>query len=404
MAHATSSGRGGDVMSIDRSLDRQGLLSPVRMLPGEEGQPQPEAGFGLCLSGGGYRAMLFHLGVVRRLDEAGVLGGLERISSVSGGSITAGVLALAWPQLQPGTPGLSPAFDELVEAPIRELARHGIDVGAGLKGLAHPLRSISDAVADAYRRHLFGDSTLADLPNSPVFVINATNMGSGALVRFTRSYLADWRVGRVANPDVDLAVAVACSSAFPPFLSPHRLQTSGMDWVTDQGNDLVEAAQRDELVLSDGGVYDNLGLETVWKKCKTVIVSDAGGEMAPDPDARSLWPLHLLRVLTVIDHQVRSLRKRQVIEGFRRQGDHDGVYLGIRSDIANYQDDASLPAPAAQTLDLAGIATRLDDLDETTQERLINWGYAICDAGLRRHLEPGLERSSGFPYPDAGVG
>jgi NTE family protein len=51
---------------------------------------------GLCLSGGGYRAMPFHLGAVWRLNEFGLLRKLVRISSVSGGSITAGVLGLAW--------------------------------------------------------------------------------------------------------------------------------------------------------------------------------------------------------------------------------------------------------------------------------------------------------------------
>ena len=55
----------------------------------------PVDGVGLCLSGGGYRAMLFHVGVVWRLHDAGWLERLDRVSSVSGGSITAGALALA---------------------------------------------------------------------------------------------------------------------------------------------------------------------------------------------------------------------------------------------------------------------------------------------------------------------
>ena len=41
-----------------------------------------EAGIGLCLSGGGYRAMLFHVGALWRLYDAGVLGTVKRISSV----------------------------------------------------------------------------------------------------------------------------------------------------------------------------------------------------------------------------------------------------------------------------------------------------------------------------------
>ena len=77
---------------------------------------EPADGVALCLSGGGYRAMLFHVGVVWRLHDAGWLKRLDRVSSVSGGSITAGALALAWPKLD--AEGLEPTF----VAPIRALA------------------------------------------------------------------------------------------------------------------------------------------------------------------------------------------------------------------------------------------------------------------------------------------
>src|SRR5262249_61574641 len=61
-------------------------LAPVHDQPDRP----PEPGMALCLSGGGYRAMIFHVGVLWRLNEAGLLGSLKRVSSVSGGSITAG--------------------------------------------------------------------------------------------------------------------------------------------------------------------------------------------------------------------------------------------------------------------------------------------------------------------------
>jgi NTE family protein len=70
--------------------------APVTPIPTDEADGQPKPGIGLCLSGGGYRAMVFHIGVLWRLYEAGVLKKVDRVSSVSGGSITAGVLALAW--------------------------------------------------------------------------------------------------------------------------------------------------------------------------------------------------------------------------------------------------------------------------------------------------------------------
>ena len=64
-------------------------------------------------------------------------------------------------------------------------------------------------------------------------------------------------------------------------LSPHRLRPDAEHGSTEEGNDLTTRAPL-ELVLSDGGVYDNLGLETAWKRCRTLIVSDAGGRLAAE--------------------------------------------------------------------------------------------------------------------------
>jgi NTE family protein len=345
--------------------------------------------------------MLFHLGVLWRLNEAGWLPRLDRVSSVSGGSITSATLGLAWAELDLDGSGVGRAFEERVVTPVRRLAGHGIDVGAVLTGLVTP-QTIAERVAAAYRRHLFGERTLQDLPERPRFIVNATNVGSGALVRFEREQVADWRVGRIERPDVEVAVAVACSSAFPPVLSPYRLKLEDADWVAEPSSDLALPEHRDEMVLSDGGVYDNLGLETVWKRCRTVIVSDAGGQLTPDPRPDRDWPMHFVRVLRVIDSQVRALRKGQTIESLRR-GDRDGVYLGIRSHLADYHVEDPLPAPPERTILLADVPTRLDAVEETVQERLVNWGYAICDAGLRRHLDRDAARPLGFPYPEAAV-
>ena len=376
------------------------LLAPVRSIPPDDGA-EPPVGVALCLSGGGYRAMLFHLGVLRRLNEAGWLGRLDRVSSVSGGSIAAGALALAWSELDPDDGGRFRAFDERVLEPVRGLASHGLDVGAVLTGLLTP-DSAAERLAKAYKHHLFGDATLQDLPESPLFVFCATNVGSGELARLERRQLADWRVGRVERPDIALADAVACSSAFPPVLSPYRLDCSGFDWLTEDDNDLATNEFRRELVLSDGGVYDNLGLETAWKRCRTVIVSDAGGQMVAESHPESDWGRHMLRVLKVIDNQVRALRKRQVIEGLKR-GDRDGVYVGIRSHVADYGLSDPFETDPARTLELANVPTRLDDIGDRLQERLINWGYAICDTGLRRHLDSAAGRPDALPYPPSGI-
>ena len=67
---------------------------PVTHLPSDRPEEQPRAGIALCLWGGGYRAMLFHLGALWRLNELGYLHRPDRNSSVSGGSVKAGVLGM----------------------------------------------------------------------------------------------------------------------------------------------------------------------------------------------------------------------------------------------------------------------------------------------------------------------
>ena len=135
-----------------------------------------------------------------------------------------------------------------------------------------------------------------------------------------KPYTRDWRVGEIREnrKRFEIAVAVSASSAFPPFLSPARLQDmNSADYTPGSGGSGQDNLQKEPFtthpVLSDGGVYDNLGLETVWKRYKTILVSAAGGQMSFNQRINSAWPLQAYRVLNVIDNQVRSLRKRQLI-------------------------------------------------------------------------------------------
>ena len=364
----------------------------------EEKELRP--GVALCLSGGGYRAMVFHLGVLWRLYEAGRLKGLARISSVSGGSITSATLGIHWDQLSFDPSRMSSDFVPHVVGPIRALAGKTIDVKSVLLGLMLP-GSISDRVKAAYDKHLFGGKTLQALPDSPRFVINATNVQTGVLMRFSKPYLRDYRVGELKNPSIPLSVAVAASSAFPPVLSPLRLDLDSRAFTPNSGLDLQQDPYTSRVVLTDGGVYDNLGLETAWKSHRTILVSDAGAKIQPQGKPGEDWARHAYRVLDLVDNQVRSLRKRQLIDSYEA-GLRTGAYWGIRTDIADYGLADPLPCPVDRTMELARTPTRLKALDDNRQERLINWGYAVCDAALRRHVDPAIPKGS-FPYPDTGV-
>lgn len=369
------------------------LVEPVSpQADKKRGGPSP--GIGLAVSGGGYRAMLFHLGAFLRLYELGLLQRLDRISSVSGGSITAAKIALEWPRLV-----TRDDFFLHVILPIRRLAGTTIDIPCVLAGILLP-GSVADYVAFAYRRFLFGNATLQDLPRAPEFLINATNVETGTLWRFTRAFMADYQVGEIRKPRLDIAAAVAASSAFPPFLSPYVLRVSEPDFARIYCDDRRLLS---DISLTDGGAYDNLGLETVWKRYANVLVSDAGAALDAEPSPAADWGRHSKRVIDIIYRQVTALRKRQLIASYKAPkgsaGRRSGAYWGVGSDISHYRLPTSLPAPHHRTAELAAIPTRLKRLSPEHQERLINWGYAICDTAIRRHFpQPGMPPPQ-FPYP-----
>jgi NTE family protein len=380
------------------------LLAPVDVRQPDD--REPEEGIALCLSGGGYRAMLFHLGALWRLNDAGYLRRLDRVSSVSGGSVTAGVLGLTWSSLTFDGGGVATNFGDEVVTPIRRMAGKTIDRGAVLGGIFTP-GSISAKVIAQYEKILFGESTLQDLPadgDGPRFVINATNLQTGVLWRFSRPYMADYLMGRVMKPSVSLSEAVAASSAFPPILSPAVLEVESSQYDSEsQGWAFSHLQRAGKVYLSDGGVYDNLGLETAWKRYRTILVSDGGGRLQAEKSVDRDWVRQSIRVLKVIDSQVRSLRKRQVIDSFVRK-DRRGTYWGIDSDPADYGLGDPFPTDPARVKQLAETPTRLKRLPGQHQERLINWGYAICDTAMRKWVDPGLVRPDELPYPSSPIG
>ena len=143
-----------------------------------------ETGIALALSGGGFRAMLFHAGALTRLNELGILSRVVRISSVSGGSIASGYLARIWRQLE--TPNAAGAFEEFQQkyvGPILKFSREKVDIGDILTGLL-PWTSAAEQVAASYDNA----SAQAGAPDQSRhgFVAQA-RMAAGAMkVRFPR--------------------------------------------------------------------------------------------------------------------------------------------------------------------------------------------------------------------------
>lgn len=365
------------------------------------GLPTAEDTVGLSLSGGGYRAMLFHLGSLMRLNEAGWLPRVDRVASVSGGSIIAGRLGLVWSQLTFDDNGIATNLEDLVSGPILELAAHTVDAPAVLTGL-WPGR-ISSRVQKAYDKRLFQGATLQDLPapgDGPLFEVLATNLSNGTLWRFSQPRMGDWRTGYVTRPDLALAHAVAASSAFPPVLSPCVLDVPG----------------RGRVHLTDGGVYDNLGIEPIIKNCGTILVSDGGGTFTEQDEPHSDWLRGTLRVLNVIDVEVRRLRRRQVMgalasyhrdpPGADPRRSRRGGFWAINTD-PEHRDfvtrSPGLEISTERARELARTPTRLAGLDERTRHALANWGYAATDLVLRNFVDTSAAAGRGFPYT-GGVG
>jgi NTE family protein len=367
------------------------------------------SGIGLCLSGGGFRATLFHLGALRRMNELGILArdDFRTVASVSGGSIAAAGLATALTRLRPpvGTPVPAEAWDREVAGPLRAFTRRDVRTWPFLKRfLPWNLRrseTTVNALAACYEKHLTG-LRLAALPERPEFLLLATDMAYGVSWSFSREWMGDYQVGYMAPPaEFPVGRAVAASACFPPLIDPMRLH---LDPSALKGGSVPNGPQRDEclsdLRLTDGGDYDNMGLEPVWKSHAVVLVSDAGGLFTNQSDKGLLW--RVPRYQAIQERQARGLRKRWLIASFS-EGTLEGTYWGVGGAASHY--DAASPgySPELAREVIAEIRTDLDAFSDAEAGVLENHGYLLTDAALRRHvpaLLPDPVAPAVVPHPE----
>ena len=279
-----------------------------------------------------------------------------------------------------------------------------------------PWTSAAEQVAASYDKLLFHNITLQNIPDQPRFIFCSTNMQTGVLWRFSKPYAGDYVIGRLDRPNLPLSKVVAASSAFPPFLSPLVLTLppgSFTDW-PGQPAAIDPAPFRARVLLTDGGVYDNLGLEAIVKRYMTLLVSDGGAPFGRNASIATDWLRQLQRVVDVIDNQVRALRVRDLIARFQAaagpQPDpvnptaRSGTYWGIDTDPAKASPMGALSCAEVTVNQLAHLGTRLSDLGETHSKQLVNWGYAICDRCIRVYYNvPEIQQKPGprWPYPQA---
>ena len=229
---------------------------------------------------------------------------------------------------------------------------------------------------------------LTELPDHPTFAFSATDMAFGVNWVFTKHQVGDYRAGYLRPaPPWPVARAVAASSCFPPIFSPLPL-----DLRPDQlvGGTVGRSPKRDALIaglrLTDGAVYDNMGLEPVWKSHAVVLVSDGGAsfgfETAPS------WFRRLRRYTAIIDNQARSIRKRWLISSFTRRT-RKGAYWGIGS-IAKGNGEQGSGGYSKGLVEevISQVRTDMDAFSEAEIAVLENHGYLVADAAIRRYAQP----------------
>lgn len=381
------------------STANRGKDTAERYAPGRH-----RSGMALCLSGGGFRATLFHLGALRRLNEIGLLAKVDTITAVSGGSIVAAFLAtgLPWPLTGPVS---DDAWERGIAAPLRAFAGKNLRTSALLRGLLLPPWETDQAVRAMMRAYgaALAEAPLASLPVHPRFVFCATDLYGGVNFVFERARIGDYRLGYRAPPDDwGIGRAVAASACFPPFFNPLRLDLPPSGFKGGQGH----LPPGTDVRLSDGGLYDNLGLEPVWKSHETILVSDGGAVFGSLGDSGLL--ARLSRYVDVIDYQGVAVRKRWLISNFVSHAMY-GAYWGIGSATADYaHGGAGYPQDLVKST-IAPVRTDLDAFSSDEADVLENHGYTLTDAAVATHLSllvPPETPSPRIPHPplfDAGA-
>jgi NTE family protein len=247
----------------------------------------------LALSGGGSRAMAFHLGCLRALHDRNLLDRVKVVSTVSGGSIIGACLAywdiefaefdrrivqilrngfnrsiarsVFFSQETPkifatifctAIPTLGLGSLRIVLRFIRLIT--GLPTKALENWLAFLSRSLpiwgslTTAFENALQRTIFGNTTLGDVKRPSLeIIINACDLKTGTAFRFGSQISGGWRYGRITDNEILVAKAVAASAAFPLLLPP---------LIEEFGFDRAGTVITEKVVLTDGGVFDNLGV------------------------------------------------------------------------------------------------------------------------------------------------
>ena len=349
-----------------------------------------ERNIGLALSGGGSRAVAFHLGCFRALHDLHLLDRLKVISSVSGGSVLAAMYAYSRDNFDD--------FDKRVVEQLRtgfvcDIAGFLINPMAIGKILATmvitgsisllrtaarilpktirtwiaslnsaqptPFRrfySRSEAFRDSLAARLFGKRRVVDVERKDLeIIINATELRTGSAFRFGSQESACWRFGTIPRDDALVADAVAASAAFPVLLP-----------ALDRSYEFTRngTTKQDRVLLTDGGVYENLGVSPLEPGRDSSISSNVlnpeyifccdAGQGLLDSDTFPLWwPTRMKRAFETTFRKVQDATRKRLhqidssnsISGFVLSylGQRDAALPWLPSDLPNRDEVYKYP-------------------------------------------------------------
>lgn len=363
--------------------------SPAGRVPRSPLPPPPRGpAIAVALSGGGFRATLSGLGVLRFLADAGLLAQVRVSSSVSGGSVANGMFACGYPRLKQAD--FQPeAFDEYVVRPLtrvintrslsRQLARQAWKIVGG--------RTRTDLLAGEFDRLLFHGQELENLPSDCRFIVNAANTSTAARFGFEAEALGDYVIGEVptAGTGFRLARAVAASAAVPGLLAPVVLR--GITFPCQRGRTVR---------LVDGGTYDNSALEPVDGTGERLIVAlNAGGLFVTGRYGRIPVIRDLALAQSLLYRQSTALRRRSMVERFqtREQAIRDGekppewsrrgVLFGLATSMKDVNEDWTAVNPEAPSPDeVALVKTSFDQFPRPLAGKLMYAGWWLTGATL----------------------
>jgi NTE family protein len=319
---------------------------------------------GLALSGGGFRAAAFHLGVFRKLEAMGLLWKLDLLTCVSGGSIAGAFLAANW--------GKTDTLDRLENY----LRTRSIAVSSVIGGMLDPFESRLDKLASSYDKDLYGGLTLSHLANGPRLYLNATNLATGNMFFFVTgggkpAEMGEHQLGVTTADNYPLCKAVAASSAFPPVFPPLRL-----------GSESYAFAEGEYVTLTDGGVYDNLGVNPLLRERNDLdyaLISDGGKPFENNDRPTESGAAVLYESINILMEQVRGLQFKRLELAHQSGKGPKPLWFSIDSQIGESQAGDSGFASA--------ISTNLKKLSSAEMTVLTRHAGALLDHRLKTYAD-----------------